>query len=98
MDGASALARGTMPTPNALRLVELIDPHNLAAHRTVAAAATGHDFRRVLFVAHNGNLLSDAKAIEKVALTQGPGVKRGSWKMLSAAYGPLSGANLTYCA
>jgi hypothetical protein len=43
-----------MPTPNALRLVQLIDPHNLAAHRTFAAAATGHDFRHVLFIAHDG--------------------------------------------
>ena len=52
MDGASALARSTVPTPNTLRLVELIDPHNLAAHRTVAAAASWHNFGRVLVIAH----------------------------------------------
>jgi hypothetical protein len=52
MNGASASTWGTMPAPNALRFVELIDLHNLAAHRAVATAASRDDSWDMVFSGH----------------------------------------------
>jgi hypothetical protein len=54
MNGAAASSWSTMPAPNALRFVELIDLHNLAAHRAVATAASRYDFWGVVFSGHEG--------------------------------------------
>ena len=56
MNGTSASTWGTMPAPNALWFVELIDLHNLAAHRAAATAASRYDFWGVVVSGHKGTL------------------------------------------
>ena len=48
VDGASAATRGAMSAPGADRLVERINPKQLAAQRAVAATSTGHERNHVI--------------------------------------------------
>jgi len=86
MNCASPAARGAMPAPNALRLVEFINLHHLAAQRAVAAAAAWHDFRRRICITHGGNLISRCGAA-KPSPRNGP-IPRAYGRLLVTSVAP----------